>query len=150
MKIKYMKGFKAFSGKMDELVYCVEKSSGAVWAREYVLPRLTENNRNMGLRSSNLSRFYLSVSPGYKQDLEDYSDRLNLLTVGTGHRCNASALVNKIMYALKRKLPELDLTTITPTQVMQIGLPVRTVREAVEAGLIPIVPRYDELENLII
>jgi hypothetical protein len=150
MKVKYMKGFKALTGKLDEMVYCLEKKSGACWAREYVVPELTENNQNMASRSANLSNFYKAVSSGYLHDLKDYCDRYNLMTVGRGGRCNSSSLVIKMMYALKKEIPSLDLATITPAGVVAAELPVRSLCEAVENGILPIVSRYQELENWIL
>jgi hypothetical protein len=104
----------------------------------------------MGERSTNIGRFYHAISSGYLSDLKNYSDRLNLIIMGHGSRYNANSTLIKLLYALARAVPSVDLCTLTPEEVVESELPIRTVREAIENGLIPIVPRYLELCNGIV
>ena len=138
------------SGRLDDLVFCVDKKTGVVWVRDYVVPERTEQNTRMGLTAKNLGVFKNTVSSGYFADLKDYSDRYNLSTLGESGRLNCFSALNKMMYALKRAYPSIDLTTITPQFVIDNDLPIKTIAEAVENKLLPAVKRYEELVNTIV
>ncbi len=150
MKIKLACWIKSVSGKLDDLVFCVDKKTGNVWVRDYVVPARTAQNTLMGLVSKNLAVYKQNVSAGYFSDLEDYSDKYNLATLGQPGRLNSASTLNKMMYALKRAYPAIDLVTITPQYVVDHSLPIRTIAEAIENNLLPQVPRYDELVHLIV
>jgi hypothetical protein len=55
-----------------------------------------------------------------------------------------------MLYRLRKAVPTVNLVTITPVDVVAGELPVRTVREAVEYGILPIVSRYEELDHPIL
>jgi hypothetical protein len=56
----------------------------------------------------------------------------------------------KALYILKDAVPEVDLLTITPEEVVANEYPLRTVKEAIEYGLLPSIPRCDDLDNFIL
>ncbi len=147
MKVKYMRPVDGFVGKLAKMVYYVDKITGAPLARAYVKPTMGENHYSMADRSSNIGKFYHSISQGYLTDLQNYSDRFNIMVLGHGTRVNSNSLLIKMLYSLKREVPSVNLVTITPQYAIDSGLPITTVRQAVEAGIIPIVPRYEELMN---
>ncbi len=150
MKVNLMKPFGAFSGKLDELVYYVDKFTGKGYARDYVVPKHSEQNTIIGNTTRHLSQYYKDLSPDYLCDLRNYADRLNVMLMGHGTRLNGPSMNMKLMYMLKKALPGIDLQTITPQEVFDNDLPVKTIKEAVETGLIPMVPRYEEFSHLIV
>jgi hypothetical protein len=150
MKVKFIKGFSGLSGKMDELVLCIEKKSGACWVRDYVKPRETEHNHEVGNATRNMGVFKSAVSSGYFNNLKDYADRYNLHTLGISKRLNSFTTLMKALYILKDAVPEVDLLTITPEEVVANEYPLRTVKEAIEYGLLPSIPRCDDLDNFIL
>ncbi len=147
MKVKLAAWIKSMSGRLDDLVFCVDKKTGNVWVRDYVVPERTEQNTRMGLSAKNMAVFRQNINEEYYSDLEDYSDRYNLQSLGQSGRLNGYSVLNKMLYALKRAYPTIDLTTITPQFVVDHNLPIRTVAEAIEHGFLPPVPRYDEFVN---
>ncbi len=150
MKVNLMRPFGAFSGKMAKLVYYIDKFTGEGYAREYVVPARTEQNTIIGETTRNLSVYYNNLSPEYLCDLKNYADRLNTILMGHGTRLNGPSMNLKMMYLLKKALPGVNLQTITPQEVYDNDLPVKTIMEAVETGLIPVVPRYEELDHPIV
>ncbi len=150
MKVKLACWIKSVSGKLDDLVFCVDKKTETVWVRDYVVPELTEQNHLMGSIAKNLGLFRRDTSEGYFADLKDYSDRYNLSSLGQSGRMNCYAAHLKMMFALKKSTPEVDLLSITPQDVIDNDLPVKTIAEAVENKLLPSVTRFEELTNLII
>ena len=149
MKAKFAVWLKSLTGRLDDIVFCRDKKSDTVWVREYVTPELTTHNHYMGNVAKNLSQFKKLLSEGYLSDLRIYSDRYNLKTIDEKGRSSSFALLFKMMFALKRAVPNVDLETIIPMDVIDSDLPVKTIREAVEYGFLPIVTRYEELDNLI-
>ncbi len=150
MKAKFMKGFIGLSGKLDELVYCIEKKSGAVWTRDYVIPRKTAHNREIGSSGKNIGVFWKSVSEGYMDDLKDYADRYNLATIGYGGRISGYTALMRMLFTLKQAIPSLDLKTITPQDVVDMDLPIKSVWEAIQNGVIAPVKRGEQLDNRIL
>jgi hypothetical protein len=150
MKVNYMIPVKGLSGKKDLLVYYVDKESGTAYCRDYVIPEETENNRNMADISTNIGLFYHSVSGGYISDLKNYCDRYALMVRRSIGRLNSNTALIKMLYRLRKAVPTVNLVTITPVDVVAGELPVRTVREAVEYGILPIVSRYEELDHPIL
>ncbi|MDP8231894.1 MAG: hypothetical protein P9L91_04400 [Candidatus Zophobacter franzmannii] len=150
MKVHLAKPFNAFSGKLAGLVYYIDKFTGMGYCRDYVIPERTVNNTNLGNRTRNLSVYYKNLSVGYVRDLKNYADRLNMMLLGHGTRVNGTSMNIKMMYLLKKAVPAIDLMTITPQEIVDMALPIRTIREAVDSGLIPHVARYEELESWII
>jgi hypothetical protein len=90
------------------------------------------------------------VSEGYSYDLKDYADRYNLATLGYSGRVSCYTVLTRMMYALKVAVPDVDLKTITPQDVVDMDLPVKTVYEAIENGLLAPVKREQQLMSFII
>jgi hypothetical protein len=150
MKITMMGLIRKLSGRMGDFIIYADKNSDAVWMREYTYPELTENNHYVGNVAKNLAEFKKSVSPDYLEDLENYADRYNLQSVGTSKKLNAYSTLLKMMHNLKREIPAVNLLTITPEIVVDADLPMKTISEAVESGLLPVVRRYQNLESFIV
>ncbi|MDP8231520.1 MAG: hypothetical protein P9L91_02490 [Candidatus Zophobacter franzmannii] len=150
MKVNYLLPVKGLTGKKDGLVYYIDKESGQAYCRDYVVPEESESNVIMKSRSANIGLFYHAVSEGYIRDLKNYCDRYNLMRIGMGGRLNSNSALIKMMYKLKKGVPAVDLTTITPADIVAADLPIRTVMEAVDSGLLTFVKRYEELTSWII
>ncbi len=150
MKVSVAKPFVGFSGKLSELVYYIDKFTGTMYCRDYVVPHKTINNTNLGNRTKNLSLFYAAASPGWVSDIKNYADRLNIIIMGHGTRLNGFSMLLKLMYILGHAIPDLDLRTVTIEEIIERGIPITTIREAVEAGIIPMVPRFEELINQLV
>ncbi len=142
--------FKSMSGKHGKLVYCCDEDGNIMWVREFVMPEITEHNHYMGNVSKQLAVFKSLLNPEYINDLKDYTDRYKL---SYRHKCRPpsySALLRKMMFQLKKNGYPVDLLTVTPQVVVDIGLPIRTVKEAIENELLPMIPRYDDLTHWIV
>jgi hypothetical protein len=110
-------------------------------AKEYTKPRRSGQNERMAAVTRNL--WALEPSPGWLYDLDIYRQIHN---GNTGENepqlLSAQGLYIKLMWAMGRKLG-LDLATLTRDDIAD--LPCRTVKSAVEAGLLP---RVAGCENL--
>ena len=143
MKVKYKELLRSYRGKMDGLVYYYHPYLRRCIAREYVKPRPTENNRRLGAVSANLRA--LEPAWEFRQDLKVYRSLL-LQHPGTEHytRGNQWSLFTRLMWSQCRAAG-LDPEFITRAQIETVELPCRSVKAAVEAGLLPEVPGYELL-----
>ncbi len=142
--------FKSLSGKHGKLVYCCDEDGNIMWVREFVMPEITDHNHYMGDVSKNIAVYKTHLNPEYIDDLKDYTDRYNLSHT---HKCRPpsyASLLMKMMFKLKKDGYPVDLTTVTPEVVVDMDLPIRTVSEAVDNGLLPMIPRYEDLTHWIV
>jgi hypothetical protein len=145
MKVFFKNNIMAYSGKCDGLVYYYNSKLGRMMSRKWVTPKTSSQNILFSRISANLKA--LNLSEGYKRDLRDYTIRYSTLKEFRTKPClNWHSVFTKIMWAMKDALG-LDLTAITREQIETDNLPCRTVKQAVEAGLLPTVRIYDRLDN---
>ncbi len=148
MKARMQIGMMPISGKAGELVYCYNRRTGGMYAREYTYPTLTENHHKMGGVAKNL--FAINPSEDFKYDCRTYAylyanSRKNRgVKIWTWSNCYLH-----LMYALAAALPELNLSTLTREEIYQQELPCISIKRAVEAGLLEKVDNYERLDNQI-
>ncbi len=97
MKVNFQYGLAGYTGKADGLVFCYDRSSGIVYARKRVYPRLTAENHRIGNISRNI--FALKPAEEYKDDLRLYLMRYNGLVV----KSQTSTLLGKFISSLNGK-----------------------------------------------
>ena len=140
---KYM--VKGYSGKCDGLVYYYNSRLGRTLARKNVKPQLKEQHIRIGEVSQNLIN--LNVSEGYKHDLSKYAQAYSKARIkGKLGMNNWYSLFLKLMWAMAKQM-DINIATVTREQIETDNLPCRTVKQAVEAGLITLVRGYDMLTN---
>jgi hypothetical protein len=145
MKPTFKNMIMSYSGKCDGLVYCYSTRYKKQYVRKYVVGEPTAQNGKIKAVSQNLKS--LNLSTGYKQDLFHYTERY--MSRKEKDRKNVGNWYNvftMIMWAMAKQL-HLDLATLTREQIETDNLPCRTVKQAVEAELIPPVLDYEWLTN---
>ncbi|MDD4223109.1 MAG: hypothetical protein PHD87_00785 [Candidatus Cloacimonetes bacterium] len=147
MKARFKNMLLGYTGTCDGLVYYFNRRLNRVIVRLHVKPRTTENNRRFGRIATNLKR--LNLSDGYRQDLRIYTDLFN------SHMANQDITLqswynafSKLMWNLAKLYPGLDLEFVTRAQIEAGDLPCRSVKRAVEAGLLPPVNGSELLDKL--
>ena len=149
MKVHFKYGLKGYSGNVDEAIYYYNPKSKLTLMRPYVYPKLNHNNERTTNIMANLK--LINPSLGYRQNLRDYIMFYNE-SKDFGHKplvgWNTAWL--KLMFALQKAMPEtVDLKTITREQIIDDDLPCKTVKAAIEAGLLPIMPDYERWNKTI-
>lgn len=145
MKVWFKNMILSYSGKCDGLVYYYNEKLGRMMSRRHVIPRPTENNTRFSSIAANLKA--LNISEGYKQDLRDYTIRYSTLKQFKTQPClNWYSVFTILMWEMSKTLG-IDLATITREQIETQNLPCRTVKQAVEADLIPAVNGYERMMN---
>jgi hypothetical protein len=138
MKVLFKNMLKAYSGQCDGLVYYYNSRLNRVICRRHVIPKATPQNARMKAVSARLQA--LNISEEYITDLKYYA----AMARERGTHLNWRNVYMKLMYALQR-LYGIDLSTITREQVVSQDLPCKSVKRAIEAGLLPPMLGYQRL-----
>jgi hypothetical protein len=138
-----------FTGKLDGLIYYRLKPGGRIYVRRQF--SLQNHPSHSNFREAQRAIYALQPSGGYKQDLKDYLLQYNQMPQNKSS--NASTWTNlyiKLMFAMQKLLTgQVDLATITRQQIEEQNLPCRSVKDAVEAGLLPEVKGYERFDKVI-
>jgi hypothetical protein len=149
MKVKFKYGIKTYSGTIDEMVYGSYRDGKLCIGREYVYPKLTENNTLTGKSIINLASVYRNVSPAYLQDLKTYTARNGKENTPKNKlKPTVFALFIKMMYAWQESDSEhVDLQTVTVADIVALVAPVKTIAGAIEEELLPSVSIFEDLTS---
>jgi len=106
-------------------------------------PEFEPNSRTERLKQIMQNLQGINPSAEYKQNFKDYLIQYNNLKANKHKRLISwSNLYLKMFYAMQKALPEVDLLTITREQIEMQNLPCKTVKNAIDAGLLPKVCDY--------
>jgi|WetSurMetagenome_2_1015567.scaffolds.fasta_scaffold448000_1 hypothetical protein len=150
MKVKFRHAVKAFHGKFkaEGLVYCKYNDGALYLTRKYPHYTPSDQNHKIGNAGKNLGNLFKQFSEEYKNDLKIYSKLLvNYTDLSEKIPASYYNVYTKMMWALKRQIPEIDLSTITKDDIMKHEYHVRTVLEAMKAGLLLKIPEANILEH---
>jgi len=149
MKVKFKFGIETYSGTVDSMTYGSYRDDKLCIGREYVYPRITDNNHAMGNIMKNLASVYAAADPLYIADLKTYAMRNGSENVPkTKLIPTAFSLFIKMMYAWYDSDPEhVDLASVTVADIIALDADVQTVSDAIDAGFLPSVSVYDDLIN---
>ena len=82
----------------------------------------------------------IQPSEGYKQNLRDYLLAYNSMKENQNKlMLTWNNLFLKLMFAMEKANPAVDLTALTREQIYVDDLPCKTVKNAIEAGFLPAV-----------
>ncbi len=147
MKVKFKYGIRTYSGTVDEMVYGSYRKHRLCIGRQYVYPRLTVNNENLGRIAGNLRLLWDEFSAGWKADLTTYSLRNGTENVPKTRLIPGRyALYVKMMYAWAEDDPShIDLATINAEDLASLGTPISTVKNAIDNGYLAPVKVFSDL-----
>lgn len=132
--------------KKDGLVYCSYRNGELIIARRYVYPKLSEQNSSFAARDKNL--FKLKPSDGYKANCRAYlRGYINTAPGQEKPILSWNNLYVKLMSALAKQYPGINLCTLTREEIFAKQLPCITIKKAVEAGLLHKVKGWSKLSN---
>ena len=132
---------KAYSGKCDGLIYYYHPGLDRLLCRRHTIPKRSESNQRFAEIAASLKA--LQPSEGFWMDLRHYAALVSV----KGRYLNAGNCYFKLMYALARGFG-VDLRTITRAEIDALDLPCRSVKRAIQAGLLQSVAGYERLDSL--
>ncbi|MDD4224000.1 MAG: hypothetical protein PHD87_05380 [Candidatus Cloacimonetes bacterium] len=134
-----------FTGKLDDLIYYRRKPGGKIYVRRQF--KFKNHPGQPGFASAQKAIYALAPSEAYKRDLKDYLILYNQLPGNADNNAQSwTNIYNKLMFAMQKNL-QVPLKNISRAQIAQQNLPCRTVKEAIEAGLLPEVRDYERFTN---
>jgi len=136
MKAYVKEGIKGFSGELDGMIYYYHPRLKRTLMRRK--PKMPLQEQNIGYRSIARQLKDLEPSAEYRYDFKLYLSQLR------------DRVFVKMMWAMQAKYPsQVDLKTITRQQILNQDLPCRSVKAAVEDGLLPGIPGWENLDHQI-
>ena len=147
MKVYFKNMLQAYHGACDGLIYYYNPRLNRLLVRPHVKPRLNENNRRFAAIARNLKR--IAPSQAFITDMTVYTD-IHSRHAREGDRIYSTwySAFLKMMYALQASDPGIDLEFLERIHIETNDLPCRSVKRAVEAGLLETVPGYELLDKL--
>ncbi len=143
MKVRFRHAVKGFFGKFrtEGLVYCKYNDGALCLIRKYPYYTASEQNHKIGNAGRNLGKLFWLISDDYKNDLRIYS-KLMMHYIDLSEKIPASCYAHfiKMMFALQKQIPAVDLSSITREEILEHEYPVRIVVEAMKAGLLMDIP----------
>ncbi len=133
-----------FIGRLDNLIYYRRQPGGRIFVRKQF--SFKNHPAQAGFASAQRAIYALNPSEGYKRDIKDYLPQYKQLPQNKDSRVETwTNLYNKLMFALQKKLPgQVLLAEITREQIITQNLPCQTLKDAVEAELLPVVTGYEK------
>lgn len=148
MNVTFKHLIGGYTGRADDIVIYYHRTLKRYIVRRLPHRKISQNNLDFAQVSKNLKK--IIPSQAYRDDLRVYLDQYSRLKENEYSPvmswCN---IYMKMMHAMVKDNPSLDLKTITREQIETEELPCRSVKDAVEAGLLPPVLNYQRLDSLI-
>jgi hypothetical protein len=145
MKATVKEGVKGFSGKLDGAIYYYHPGLKRTLMRK--APKMPVQPQNDEYRVISRQIKAIDPSAGYRHDFRTYLSSLRERDDSV-RLPSWYSLYIKMLWAMQAKYPEqVNLKTITKAQIMELQLPCRSVKAAVEDGLLPRIPGYQYLDK---
>jgi hypothetical protein len=141
MKVTFKNMVQGYTGRADDTIFVRDRQTGNIYMRSY--PHREVMPHNLTFKEMMRNFHFLKPSPSYREDLQMYVELYNALPINKYTPVRAwNNLFMKLMYAMAKSDPAIDLKTITRQQIYDNDLPCISVAKAVEAGLLPMVRGY--------
>ncbi len=149
MKVTFCYGVKGYKGNVDGMIFYSDKRTKKTYGRR----EFTFDNHPGQPPFRNVQQQIYAIQPHeyYRGDLSTYVFYYNLLPENRDKRVRTwTNIYNKLMFNMQKAMPEtVNLKTITREQIYEQNLPCKTLKDAVEAGLLPMISGYECYHNQI-
>jgi len=148
MKATFKSYMHGYTGKLDGIVYYYHPIKQICMGRKYVKPR--ESTANLRLKAIMANLQQIAPSDGFKSDCKYY-----IISFNNNQKSKLNLMISwnnlyiKLMFALAKAYPNIDLATLTREQIFADNLPCQSIKIAVEAGLLAKVRDLHMLGSLI-
>ena len=148
MKPKVKMNIPKLDGNEEKYVTYYNSHLDKYISRRKVIPKPTINNELMKEIFNFAKR--IGISEEYKEDCRKYIQRYNRKNRSLGKVMSTWPNVFlKIMRALLKEYPNLDLKKLTKEEIIKKNLPCKSIASAIEAGYLKKVRDWQQLNALI-
>ena len=139
MKVTFKYNIGTYSGTLNGMTYCSFRDGNMCIGRQWVKPSETAQQTSLAAISRNLSIVYKEASTAWKADLKSYAAKYGKEHVGKKDLPPTSyALYMKMMYSFRDYDSEnVDLATLAFSDLETLAAPILTIKDAIDAGLLP-------------
>ncbi len=146
MKATFDFGFKGLSGMRGNSIFYYHSKHQVCLVRSK--PEFEPNARTEKMKAIMANLKFIDPSREYKQNFIDYLDDYNALKENRGNLLISwSNLYLKILFKLAKINPAVNLLTLNRAQIYADNLPCKSLRAAIEAGLLPTVKDYTRFNS---
>lgn len=146
MKVNYKQMISGYTGRGDGAIFVYDRRMNRYYMRNWPHRKIMEGNQEFSSKMANLSK--LNPDAKYKEDLQMYLSLYNDLAEMECKPVRTwSNLFMKLMFGMAKSVPGIDLSTLTKAEIYDQSLPCKTVKDAIEAGLLPMVRSYQRFNN---
>jgi len=145
MKVKTRFGISGYNGNVDGMIYYTLPNSEAIIGRRKP-EHFTESTHHNDYRLISQNIGLLQPSQEYKNDFKVYIALYKELPEASKKVSGWYNLYIAMLWNLQ-KSGSVDLKTLTKAQIYADNLPCKSVKAAVESGLLPTVLNYQNLDN---
>ncbi len=141
MKVLFKNMVNGFTGKADDSVIYYNRRLNRCFVRRR--PKYKDHPRHQPFREIMHNLAGIQPSLAYKEDLSLYLELYNQLKQNkfTPVICWNNLFI-KIMFAMAKQYPDIDLSTLTRADIYAQDLPCKSVMRAIDSGLLPEVKGY--------
>jgi hypothetical protein len=148
MKTKFRHNVKSVQGhdRSEDEVYCSYNNGDLMITRKMPHRDVYETNKKFGRISSNIHKLYKTLSEEYIRDLSNYSLALQSVAYNPNKiPMRSFGVFTRMMWALKKRFPEIDLEAITREDIIKNEYLIRSIVEAMMNGLLVNIPEAEML-----
>lgn len=147
MKVTYSFGVKGFRGNVEGMIFYIDRKSGATLGRRMFT--FENHPHHPNFRSAQRQIYAIQPSEGYISNLKSYNIFYNSLPENHHKPMKTwTNLYTRLMFLMQKAIPEtVDLKTITREQIYEQNLPCKSVKDAIDSGLLPKPIDYQHLNN---
>jgi hypothetical protein len=146
MKTRFKQNRAGLIGKLDDMVYFYHPQLNEILARKYTEPKTNPSAVRMKSVMANLK--LINPSEGYKQNIRDYLILYNKLAENRDKPAiNWVNIYLKMLFAMVKVIPDIDLATLNRGQIIEQNLPCRSLNSAIDFGLLPKVRDYERFSQ---
>ncbi|MBM4399005.1 MAG: hypothetical protein FJ041_01565 [Candidatus Cloacimonetes bacterium] len=147
MKVTFKNMLQGYVGKADGMIYYLNKRTGKVYARRQF--KFEKHSGHTPFRQAQKQIYLIKPAAEYKYNLYDYCLSYNELPQNQEQQVFSWChIYNKLMWAMQKAMPaQVDLKTITREQIYEQNLPCKTLKAAIEVGLLPMVDGYQRWDK---
>jgi hypothetical protein len=146
MKVLFKNMVAGFTGKADESVIYYSRRLNRCFVRRRPIFKDHPGHPPFAAIMQNIAN--IKPSALYKRDLSWYLELYNQLKQNKFTPVHSwNNLYLKMLFKMRDSLEDINLATITRTEIYERDLPCISLRRAIEAGLLPKVKNYEVYVN---
>ncbi len=147
MKVTFKNMVHGFTGTADEMIFYMSKRNGKIYARRKF--KFKNHSGQPPFKQAQNQIYLIQPSQDFKYNLLDYILGYNDLPQNRLKQVFSWChIYNKMMWAMQKAMPgQVDLKTITRQQIYDQNLPCKTLKAAIEFGLLPEVEGYQRWDS---